>query len=114
MIIIINLKLLRANGDVKFKAYGTSIDEHFIGEYEDGDKFRIDLLDTEFVKIKLDPTLAESILYLPDGSFEFVIPRDYELDCCYHPEVPVHRSFPVPEHRTEETDDPDCMHQPQA
>ena len=87
MIIIINLKLLRANGDVKFKAYGTSIDEHFMGEYEDGDKFRIDLVDAEFVKIKLDPTLAESILYLPDGSFEFLVPRDYELDCCYHPEA---------------------------
>ena len=105
MIIIINLKLLRANGDVKFKAYGTSIDEHFIGEYEDGDKFRIDLVDTEFVKIKLDPTLAESILYLPDGSFEFLVPRDYELDCCYHPEA-----FRGDDHRivVSEPDDAEC------
>ncbi len=82
---IINLKLLRANGDVKFKAYGNSIDEHFHGEYEEGDKFRIELCDTEFVKLKLDETLAESILYVPDGTFEFTVPMGYELNACYHP-----------------------------
>ena len=36
---IINLKLLRENGEVKFKAYGVDIDERFNGEYEPGDKF---------------------------------------------------------------------------
>jgi hypothetical protein len=30
---ILNLKLIRENGDVKFKAYGNEIDEHFHGEY---------------------------------------------------------------------------------
>ena len=82
---IISLKLLRANGDVKFKAHGIDIDEHFHGEYEAGDKFRVDLVDTEFIKIRLDDTLAESILYLPDGSFEFAVPMGYELDACYSP-----------------------------
>ena len=82
---IINFKLLRANGDVKFKAYGNAIDEHFHGEYEDGDKFRIELCDSEFVKLRLDDTLAESIIYVPDGTFEFTVPVGYELDSCYHP-----------------------------
>ena len=36
---IINLKLIRENGDVKFKAYGEEIDEHFHGEYEEGDRY---------------------------------------------------------------------------
>ena len=87
MINIINLKLLRENGEVKFKAYGDEIDEHFHGEYEPGDKFRIELCDSEFVKIKLDPTLNESIVYVPDGTFEFLLPQGRELTCCYHPDA---------------------------
>ena len=82
---IINLKLIRENGDVKFKAYGNEIDEHFHGEYELGDKFRIELCDGSFVKLKLDPTLAESIVYVPDGTFEFLVPFDRERKACYAP-----------------------------
>ena len=85
MISIINLKLLRENGDVKLKAYGTEIDERFAGEYEPGDKFRIELCDGSFVAMKLDESLLESIVYVPDGTFEFVIPMDRELAACYHP-----------------------------
>jgi len=82
---IINLKLIRENGDVKFRAYGREIDERFEGEYEEGDKFRIELSDCEFVKMKLDETLAESIVYLPDGVFEFIVPFGRELKACYAP-----------------------------
>ena len=85
MINIINLKLIRENGDVKFKAYGNEIDEHFHGEYEPGDKFRIELCDGDFVKLKLDQTLAESIVYVPDGTFEFIVPFDRERQACYAP-----------------------------
>ena len=85
MINIINLKLIRENGDVKFKAYGNEIDEHFHGEYEPGDKFRIELCDSAFVKLKLDSTLAESIVYVPDGTFEFTVPFDRERKACYAP-----------------------------
>ena len=75
MIIIINLKLLNAAGEVKFRAYGNAIDERYSGVYESGDKYRVELCDGEFVKIKLDETLAESIIYVPDGIFEFEIPE---------------------------------------
>ncbi len=84
MIIIINLKLLRENGDVKFKAYGTEIDERFLGEYEPGDKFVIEL-ESEFVKLRLDETLAESLVYVPDGIFEYMVPFDRERQAGYHP-----------------------------
>ena len=87
MIIIINLKLIRENGDVKFKAYGVDIDECYNGEYEEGDKFRIELCDGEFVKIKLDPTLAESIVYVPDGIFEYLVPFGKERKAGYAPEA---------------------------
>ena len=40
MINILNLKLLAANGDVKFKAYGEDIDVRYEGVYEPGDKWR--------------------------------------------------------------------------
>ena len=84
-IIIINLKLIRANGDVKFKAFGNEIDEHFHGEYEEGDKLRIELCDSKFMKVRLDPTMKESIVYVPDGIFEFLIPVGRELKSCYAP-----------------------------
>ncbi len=87
MIIIINLQLIRENGDVKFKAHGFEIDETYNGEYEPGDKFRIELCDTEFIKVKLDRTLAESIIYVPDGTFDFVVPTGYELRACYGTEA---------------------------
>ena len=37
--------MIRENGDVKFKAYGEEIDERFEGEYEAGDKWRVELCD---------------------------------------------------------------------
>ena len=85
MITIINLKLLSENGEVKFKAYGEEIDVHYTGVYEPGDKWRVELCDTEFVKLKLDPTLTESIVYVPDGNYEFKIPFERELIACYAP-----------------------------
>ncbi len=85
MIFIINIKLIRQNGDVKWKAWGEDIDEHFHGEYEEGDKFRVESVDTNFVKIRLDETMGEAIMYLPDGLFEFVIPFGYERSACYAP-----------------------------
>ncbi len=87
MIFILNLKLISENGDVKFKAYGEEIDTHFTGEYEEGDKWRLELEDGEFVKLSLDPTLERSLIYVPDGTFEFVIPFGYERRAGYAPEA---------------------------
>ena len=87
MIHIISLKLLGENNEVKFKAWGEDIDERYTGEYEPGDKFKIEVDYSRFLKLQLDPTLAESIVYLPDGVFEFAIPFDYERRCCYSPEA---------------------------
>ena len=85
MIAILNLKILNAVGEVKFKAYGTEIEETYNGVYEEGDKIRVELIDTEFVKLKLDSTLCESFVYVPDGVFEFAVPFGRELTSCYAP-----------------------------
>ena len=82
-----NLKLINDNGECKFKAYGSEIDVRYDQEYLPGEKWRIELTDTEFVKMKLDPTLSESIVYVPDGNFEFKIPFDTERRACYAPEA---------------------------
>ena len=87
MIKILNLKILAENGDVKFKAYGDEIDTRFDGVYEKGDKIRVELCDGEFVKLKLEDSLAESIVYVPDGIFDFLIPFDRERVACYAPEA---------------------------
>lgn len=85
MIKIINLKLLNEAGECKFKAYGSEIDERYGGEYERGDRWRIDTDYSEFVKIKLDEAVGESIVYLPDKTFEFAVPFDSERNACYAP-----------------------------
>jgi len=83
VIFILNLKVLSENGEVKLRAYGSEIDVRYFGEYAEGDKIRIELSDTEFVKLRLDETLAESIVYVPDGVFEFLIPFKNERTYCY-------------------------------
>ena len=85
MIFILSLKLLSENGEVKARAYGESIDETFHRTYERGDRFRLETDGAEFVKLALAETLAPSVVYLPDGVFEFAIPFDYERTACYAP-----------------------------
>ncbi len=82
---MLSLKLLNKDGEVRFKAYGEQIDEHFHGEFEEGDRVRIDLDGEEFLKVRLDPTMEEALIYVPDGTFEFAIPFGYERRACYAP-----------------------------
>lgn len=70
---------------MKLKSHGEDIDIRYGAEYEPGDKIRVELTDTLFVKLRLDDTLAESIVYVPDGIFEFQIPFDFERQACYAP-----------------------------
>ena len=80
---MLSIKLIAENGDVKFKAYGEEIDVRYSGVYEHGDKWRVELEYCEFVKLRLDESLAESIVFVPDGVFEFPIPFDYHRKACY-------------------------------
>ena len=80
---IINLKLLNDKGEVKFKAYGAEIDTRYNCEYEEGDKWRVELCDSDYCKIALDETMAESIIYVPDRIFEFKVPFGSERIACY-------------------------------
>ena len=85
VISILNLKLINEAGEVKFKAWGEEIDERYSGEFSDGDKWRVELLDGEFVRLQLAESMEPSIVYVPDGTFEFKIPFGYERGACYAP-----------------------------
>ena len=85
MIFILSLKLLSENGEVKARAHGEEIDDTFTREFEPGDRFRLETDGAKFVKLALAPTLAPSVVYLPDGVFEFEIPFDRERTACYAP-----------------------------
>ena len=84
---ILTLKLISETGDVKTSFHGAEIDGRYNGEYMPGDKWRLDCPDCEFVRIALDEALKESVVYLPDGVFEFSVPFDYERRSCYGTEA---------------------------
>ena len=85
VIVILNLKILSENGECKFKAYGEEIDVRYDREYEPGDRIRVELCDGEFVSLKLDESMLESLVYVPDGTFEFTVPFERERTACYAP-----------------------------
>lgn len=85
VISILSIKLLNAQDEVKFKAYGEEIDERVPLTYEEGDKFRIDCDGAPFVKVSLDEKMEENVIYVPDGFFDFAIPFGRELYACYEP-----------------------------
>lgn len=71
---MIQIKIIDGNGTEKFSAKDTSIDVVYEGEYNEGDKVVISKTDTEYLSLKLDDTLAESLIFVPISTFEFPIP----------------------------------------
>ncbi len=68
------LKIVDKNGAVLFSEKGTAISAVYNGEYSEGDKICISAPSTEFLKIKLDDTLGETIIFNPRGAYEYEIP----------------------------------------
>ena len=64
------LKILNQNKEVLFQCKGQSIDCVYRGEYSEGDKILLSAPGTEFVRIKLDKTLKEAVVFMPNGSLE--------------------------------------------
>lgn len=74
----IELKITDKNGKIRFLKSGTAINAVFGGEYNPGDTLFISAPGCEFLKVKLDEAMAESIIYCPSGSFSFEIPGEGE------------------------------------
>lgn len=84
---VLRLKLISAENVCKFTVCGTEINTVYNEKYEPGDTWHIETDGAMFVKVKLDETMLDSILYLPEKFFEFEIPFGNERICCYAPEA---------------------------
>lgn len=69
----INLKIINGTEE-RFSCTGDKIDAVFNGEYREGDKIIIHKTDTEYLALKLDETMAESIVFAPGSKLEYEIP----------------------------------------
>lgn len=74
MFAIIEFKILNLNGDVKFCESGEKINCEYSGKFCEGDKIVIKTSDEEYLAVKLDKTLKESIVFLPNKLMEYEIP----------------------------------------
>ena len=60
---MIELIISTSNGEEKFYAKGLKIDTVYNGEFVEGDKIIVHKPDTEYISVKFDETLEESIIF---------------------------------------------------
>ena len=82
---MLNLKITDASGALLFERSGMNISDSYEGKLEAGYNIHVSLQNCEFIAVQLDPTLAESILWVPNKSFDFVIPSPGVLRAGYAP-----------------------------
>ncbi|MDY3929643.1 MAG: hypothetical protein SOZ34_09825 [Clostridia bacterium] len=71
---MLKLEIKDKNNNVLFSQSGKKINAEYDKVYCEGDKIIITISDCEFIKVKLEESLAESIIYVPEGVFEYLIP----------------------------------------
>ena len=84
---MLTLKIIGKDGSVKAEYKGMSIEATYNGELTDGDKIKVSLDGCDHIAVKLDETLAESIVWVPNKSFEFIIPTAHQLKMGYDPKA---------------------------
>ncbi len=71
---MIELNIFDKDSNLLFSQKGNSIDCTYNAAYNEGDKLVIRKTDTEFLALKLDDYLLESIIFVPLSTVEFEIP----------------------------------------
>ena len=71
---MLNLKIKDKDENILFSKSGKNISCEYNSVYNEGDKIEIELSDCEYIKIKIEESLAESIVYVPGKIFEYSIP----------------------------------------
>ena len=84
---MLTLKILSNKGEVRGEWRGLHINAEFKGKLSAGDKIKILANGCDFIVVKLSPLLSESIVWIPNGSFEFDIPHLNEVGTCYPSEI---------------------------
>ena len=82
---MIFLTIADAGGKEKFFAKGERINAVYNGLLSEGSKIKIRVDGGNVIAVKLDPTLQESLLYLPNRTFTYTIPSVRELQMGYAP-----------------------------
>ena len=92
---MLTLKIMDTKGEVLFERKGMNIEATYEGVLEPGYKIRVSLNSCEFIAVKLDPTLAESIVWVPNKSFDFIVPDMAQRRACYAPGAFAGESHPM-------------------
>ena len=75
---MISLKVIDKDGKELFYQKGkTEIDCIYEGEFSEGDTIRVETNDGEYLAVKLEETLKESIIYVPSQKFVYEIHKEY-------------------------------------
>ena len=80
---MLTLKILSADGTLKAKFKGEQIKAEYKGTFCEGDKIKVLLDGGFFIAAKLDETLKESIIWVKNKSFEFIVPSKAQIAACY-------------------------------
>lgn len=79
---MISLKVIDKDGKELFCQKGkTEIDCVYEGEFSEGDVIRVETNDGEYIAVKLDETLMESIVFVPSQKFVYEIHKEYSGIC---------------------------------
>ena len=80
---MLDLRIFDKGKIEKFQALGKKIEAIYEGNFVEGDSIHIRLDGVDFIALQLDESLKESIIYVPNRSYEFSIPTKQELQMCY-------------------------------
>lgn len=83
---MINLKILGQDNAVKFEASGTALEAVYESKYAQGDSLLFTLDGCDKIALRLDETMAESLVFIPDGTYAFPIPFEMKAKA-YHPDA---------------------------
>lgn len=84
---MLTLKVINTKGEIKLEVKGARIEALYEEELFPGDKIRIVVDGTDFIAVKFDPSMAESIVCVPNKSFDFIVPTEHQRRMGYHPEA---------------------------
>ena len=84
---MLTLKIIGNDGNLMGVWKGLSINAEYSGDLLPGDIIRVFADGCSFVSMKLEPSFSESIVWLPNNRFEFVIPPESQRGMCYHPDA---------------------------
>ena len=84
---MLTLKILNKDKEILTEISGKSISLDYGKEYHEGDYIRLESSVDTYAAVKFDETMQESIIFIPDKSFEFAIPAENVRISCYDKEA---------------------------